>query len=455
MAAKETRMRPGPKAAVAIVVAVLTWIALPRLASAESIAFIRGDNIWIAAPDGSGATQVTTDGTASAPYLHISSVKVGDAPPIAYLRYDSSGSFVYGTVRPDGSGNAPNPYTASMPGFTQGNDHELSIDPAGDRVAWSRATDIGSGQTFSPHSVGLDGSAPTEVSRGTTAYNTTFGDPAGGSLLFDDAVGYDYSDGNNAANGWPPAPAVCSAGVGPQGLVRQVPVAHDATLAAPLAYYCAGGNVGLFEPALSPDGQEIAAQATLAPGAPADSRFASGLPRIAVFAAGAVASGETATPLTLLTPDGLSAAYPDFSPDHSQVAFSGPDGVYVVPAAGGPVTKVLDEAASPAWSSYALPGAAAAPQSSAPPKRPKTKLKVRVDRRKRQARFVFAGSGGVGRLHFKCKLSRQSKKLRRWRSCSSPKVYKRLRKGRHLFEVKAVDSTGRADATPAKAKFKI
>jgi hypothetical protein len=440
---------------LAIVAAILVSIALPTLAGADSIAFIRANNVWIANADGSGAVQLTTDGTAAAPYLHISSAKVGAAPPIAYLRYDASGSFVYGTVHPDGSGNAPNPYTASMPGFTQGDDHELSIDAAGDRVAWSRATDIGFGETFSPHAVGLDGSAPTEVSRGTTAYNTTFGDPAGGSLLFDDAIGYDYSDGNNEANGWPPAPAICSAGVGPQGLVRQVPVPHDGALAAPLAYYCAGGNVSLFEPALSPDGQAIAVQALLAPGASANPSFASGAPRIAIFPAAAAASGESATPLTLLTPDGLAAAYPDFSPDGSRVAFSGPDGVYVVPAAGGAAAKILGEAVNPAWSPYTLPGPAAAPKPRPASSRPQTKVRAKVNRRRRQAKLTFRGSGGTGRLHFKCRLTGQSKKLRRWKSCSSPKVYKRLKKGRHTFEVRAIDSTGRPDPTPAKAKFKI
>ena len=75
---------------------------------------------------------------------------------------------------------------------------------------------------------------------------------------------------------------------------------------------------------------------------------------------------------------------------------------------------------------------------------------VRVDKRSRQATMKFSGSHGVGKLSFKCKLDRS-----KWTSCRSPKTYKHLKKGRHTFQVKAVDRRGKVDATPATDRFKV
>jgi hypothetical protein len=62
----------------------------------------------------------------------------------------------------------------------------------------------------------------------------------------------------------------------------------------------------------------------------------------------------------------------------------------------------------------------------------------------------FKGSGGSGKLSFRCQLD--GGKLG---SCSSPKVYKHLRNGRHSFKVMALDSRGNVDPTPAQLKFRI
>jgi hypothetical protein len=55
------------KGIVAIVVVSPAAIAAAP-AGADSLAFIRDNNVWLANPDGSGQYQVTFDGTASAPY---------------------------------------------------------------------------------------------------------------------------------------------------------------------------------------------------------------------------------------------------------------------------------------------------------------------------------------------------------------------------------------------------
>jgi Fe-S cluster biogenesis protein NfuA len=69
---------------------------------------------------------------------------------------------------------------------------------------------------------------------------------------------------------------------------------------------------------------------------------------------------------------------------------------------------------------------------------------------KRRATFDFSGSGGVGRLHFQCMLDSGG-----WKTCASPKTYPGLSRGRHTFQVRAIDSRGKADPTPAKLAFTI
>jgi hypothetical protein len=62
----------------------------------------------------------------------------------------------------------------------------------------------------------------------------------------------------------------------------------------------------------------------------------------------------------------------------------------------------------------------------------------------------FKGSGGSGRLSFRCKLD-----TGKFKKCGSPKKYTGLSKGHHAVSVEAVDATGRPDPTPAKLTFKI
>ena len=41
------------------------------------------------------------------------------------------------------------------------------------------------------------------------------------------------------------------------------------------------------------------------------------------------------------------------------------------------------------------------------------------------------------------------------KSCKSPKKYKKLKPGKHVFKVRAIDKAGNVDPTPAKKKFKV
>ncbi|MBN8868037.1 MAG: SGNH/GDSL hydrolase family protein [Solirubrobacterales bacterium] len=78
---------------------------------------------------------------------------------------------------------------------------------------------------------------------------------------------------------------------------------------------------------------------------------------------------------------------------------------------------------------------------------PQTRI-VSMKRRGRHAvtfRFRSSERGG-----FLCSLDR-----RKFVRCSSPRTFRGLRRGRHLFRVKAVDAAGNVDRTPARRAFRI
>ncbi len=96
-------------------------------------------------------------------------------------------------------------------------------------------------------------------------------------------------------------------------------------------------------------------------------------------------------------------------------------------------------------------------QSSAGPgTRTNTNLRqAEINSAKRKATFRFSGKGGPGKLTFQCKLSGQSKALKKWRMCKSPKTYRKLKTGKHVFMVRGRNASGQVDRTPAKKRFKI
>jgi hypothetical protein len=73
-----------------------------------------------------------------------------------------------------------------------------------------------------------------------------------------------------------------------------------------------------------------------------------------------------------------------------------------------------------------------------------------LNRHSHSAAVRFRGSGGTGSLSFRCKLDGG-----RWMRCRSPQRYRHLRKGRHTFQVVAIDHRGTVDRTPAKRRFSV
>jgi hypothetical protein len=68
--------------------------------------------------------------------------------------------------------------------------------------------------------------------------------------------------------------------------------------------------------------------------------------------------------------------------------------------------------------------------------------------RARSATFRFRSTEPGSR--FRCKLDKKA-----WRSCRSPKTYRRLRPGLHRFRVRAVDGAGNVDGSPAARKWRV
>lgn len=116
----------------AAVLAGLCLAIVPAAARADSIVFVKSGNVWLAAPDGSGAYQVTTDGTPSSPYRSPS--QADDGTIAAGRRDDIVRMTQNGTVlnRID-----PDPLTNSVGHPVDGPPVDVAISPDGKRIAYT------------------------------------------------------------------------------------------------------------------------------------------------------------------------------------------------------------------------------------------------------------------------------------------------------------------------------
>ena len=126
-------MTPTPRSLRrALVLAGLCLAVSPSAASADSLVFIKSGNVWLSQPDGSGAYQVTTDGTSSSPYR---SPSQADDGTIAASRYDE-------IVRMTQNGTVlnridPDPLTNSVSHPVDGPPLDVAISPDGKRIAYT------------------------------------------------------------------------------------------------------------------------------------------------------------------------------------------------------------------------------------------------------------------------------------------------------------------------------
>jgi dipeptidyl aminopeptidase/acylaminoacyl peptidase len=140
----------------------------------------------------------------------------------------------------------------------------------------------------------------------------------------------------------------------------------------------------------------------------------------------------------------LGETSPAYSPDGTEVVYAAGVGL-VVAAAGGaqPVplhTGIANAPRDPDW-------AVGSALDREPPKTRITRSPRReIERSTASLRFRSDEPGSS----FECRLDR-----RRFSRCESPRRYRRLDPGKHVFRVRAIDATGNTDPSPAKAKFKV
>ncbi len=97
----------------------------------------------------------------------------------------------------------------------------------------------------------------------------------------------------------------------------------------------------------------------------------------------------------------------------------------------------------------AVPTPTVTPAPEADTTAPRTLLRrTRINHARRKATFRFA-SGEAG-SRFRCKLDRKS-----YKPCTSPKTYKKLKRGKHVFRVRARDRAGNVDKTPVVKRFRV
>ena len=85
--------------------------------------------------------------------------------------------------------------------------------------------------------------------------------------------------------------------------------------------------------------------------------------------------------------------------------------------------------------------------------RPNTKItKTKVNHRRHKVKFKFKATRAAA-TRFQCNL-KGKRKATGWKRCSSPKTYKRLKRGRYKFKVRAIGPGGK-DNSPATDKFRI
>jgi hypothetical protein len=95
-------------------------------------------------------------------------------------------------------------------------------------------------------------------------------------------------------------------------------------------------------------------------------------------------------------------------------------------------------------------GGSAGSGPGSPKGAPQTFLRRKPTKKTRDRTPTFRFASDESSVHFECKLDGK-----RFRACSSPRTTKRLGFGPHRFRVRAVDSDGARDASPADYRFTV
>jgi Tol biopolymer transport system component len=193
-----------------------------------------------------------------------------------------------------------------------------------------------------------------------------------------------------------------------------------------------------YEPTVSPDGSRVAYM-QLPVSAPLGSPFD-------IYGV----SIEGGTPVPLFDSAG-SERDPSYSPDGTKMAFS-VDGVAMIGNADGsgePQTLDVGSALFPGGFEWAVKPKSTEGPPPPPGSAPNGRIGKHPKKRTKNHRAKFTFSSSQAGSHFECKLDK-----RRYRPCKSP-FQRKLKTGRHTFRVRAVNTAGMPDPTPATFRWRI
>lgn len=81
---------------------------------------------------------------------------------------------------------------------------------------------------------------------------------------------------------------------------------------------------------------------------------------------------------------------------------------------------------------------------------PDTKITTGAPKKTKKRKVKFRFKSSEPDSSFQCKLDKKP-----FKPCKSPRRYKRLKRGKHKFKVRAIDAAGNTDPSPAKDKFRV
>ncbi|HEY1355987.1 MAG TPA: hypothetical protein VGF09_06700 [Solirubrobacterales bacterium] len=203
-----------------------------------------------------------------------------------------------------------------------------------------------------------------------------------------------------------------------------------------------GPNHGIKPPTIS-SATPSAMSGTALPGA-----------RVLVFRKATAAPGEIKSFIGEATADGSGAWKVEYE-DQSEEPLTLPEGTNVAALQTGPsegsseLALTIAETPKPEekGSGGGGGGGSTNPADKAPPQTKITKgPKGKSSATSAKFKFTSTEAGST----FQCKLDHKP-----FKTCRSPKKYKRLRPGKHVFKVRATDPAGNTDPTPAVKKFTV
>ena len=367
-----------------------------------------GYDIWAVNPDGSGLENVTDVVTEAAgpPEIAFDPSVSADGARMAF-GVDTQAEAEIWIMNTDGTGAHQ---------LTDDNllDQEPSISPDGNRIVWNQ---------WSPF--------PGYTDRDIWTMNA---DGIGQELFFNGS-GEDYFPQFT-----PDGQTVVLASETGDLDVRKVPAAVAVPPLTAATAVAADDELLESEPSISPDGSTVAFTQT------PTSMFLGPRDIYSVSI-----NGGPTTPLFATSANEISPAY---SPDGTKIVFSR-DGVAMIGNADGSGTPVpldigpLNSPGAFDWAPAPKPTLIVDNFGPPPQPAPRTKLGKHPRKRttKRLAKFTFRSDESGSR--FACKLDRKP-----FKPCRSP-LRRKLKVGRHVFKVRAINSDGVPDLSPAVFRWRV